>query len=138
MNVIPPDKHQCPAQRPTVAYLTRTRVGTTTGDPPLTEAQDLEGQEGLRLQAWPPIPVPLGEAEAPASALSLEHGCAMLFLSPGIGHCSAELGPLSQGGGNSVLVKEEDESFSSFPQSSEPGAWGFACFFLQMCVCVSV
>ena len=43
-----------------------------------------------------------------------------------------------QGGGNSVLVKEEDESFSSFPQSSEPGSWGFACFFLQMCVCLSV
>ena len=62
----------------------------------------------------------------------------MPFLSPGTGHRSAQLGPLSQGGGNSALVKEEDESFSSFPQSSEPGAWGFACFFLQMCVCLSV
>ena len=80
----------------------------------------------------------LGEAEAPATALSVEHGCTMPFLSPGTGHCSAELGPLSQGGGNSALVEEEDESFSSFPQSSEPGAWGFACFFLQMCVCVCV
>ena len=80
----------------------------------------------------------LGEAEAPATALSVEHGCTMPFLSPGIGHRSAELGPLSQGGGNSALVEEEDESFSSFPQSSEPGAWGFACFFLQMCVCVCV
>ena len=129
---------RCPAQGPTVASLTRTRFGATSGDPPLTEAQDMEGQEGLRLQAWPPIPVSLGEAEALASALSLEHGYTMLFLSPGIGRCSAELGPLSQRGGNSVLVKEEDESFSSFPQSSEPGAWGFACFFLRVCVCLSV
>ena len=72
---------RCPSQGPTVASLTRTRVGTTTGDPPLTEAQDLEGQEGLRPQAWPPIPAPLGEAEAPATALSPEHGCAMLSLS---------------------------------------------------------
>ena len=80
----------------------------------------------------------LGEAEALATALSVEHGCMTPFLSPGIGHRSAQLGPLGQGGGTPVLVKEEDESFSSFPQSSEPGAWGCACFFLQMCVCLSV